>query len=84
MLRLQDQNYGLGDSGGGSLAPYVGETWKSLSACHVSLGTMHDDMHAKADSNQVQVAGEPCRLHALPLSHHHLNGMLDLPVAPLV
>ena len=45
---------------------------------------MPDDMHVKTDSDQEQVAGEPCRLYALPLSHHHLNGMFDLFVAPRV
>jgi len=74
----------MGVSGGRSLAPHARETWKSLPACHVSLSIMPDDMHVETDSNQVQVAGEPCRLHALPLSYHHLNGMFDLFVTPRV
>ena len=74
----------MGVCGGGCLASHARETWKSLPACHVSVSAMPDDMHVKTDPNQVQVAGEPCRLHALPLSHHHLNGMFDLFVAPRV
>ena len=45
---------------------------------------MHDDLLFEADSNQVQVAGESRRLHALPVPHHHPHGMFDLFVAPPV